>query len=394
VAPLQKNNIDLAPDTPTKLITATQNTSYKQNLAMKYPKVIIIILNWNGWVDTIECLESVYRTRYPNYEVILVDNNSQDESISKIKEFAEGKIKPESAYFRYDPSNKPLTVQEYSNNEIDALDRTPQNHFHLGKTSRLLIIRNEENYGFAKGNNIAILHALKALEPGYVLLLNNDTVIQEDALGRLVEAAELSDRIGIAGPEIRPYDDPSTVAQLGGRMNFISGLPMPYTLRDIDQAKYQSPFEVGFLSGTALLIRRDVFLKIGLLDPNLFIIAEETDFEMRAQQAGYKLLCVPQSKVFHKLSVSLKKTPYTTIYYAGRNRVIFLRRYSSKTNLILFLLHLFLKEHPHFIVERMRKRTSTPCGGKAISKMVTGILDGFRFEPQDLSYLPANLDLK
>jgi len=361
---------------------------------MKCPRVVIIILNWNGWEDTIECLESVYRTRYPDYEIILVDNNSQDESITKIKEFAEGKIEPKSAYFRYDPNNKPLTVQEYSNSEINVLEKIPQNHFDVRKNSRLLIIRNEDNYGFAKGNNIAIQHALKTLEPEYILLLNNDTAIKEDALGWLVEAAERDDRIGIIGPEIRWYDDPSKIAQLGGHMRSISGVPVAYTLSDVDQAKYPNPFEVGWLSGTALLIRRDVFREIGLLDSDLFITYEETDFEMRAQQAGYKLLCVPQSKVFHKLSASLKKAPYTMIYYSARNRIIFFRRYASKITFIPYFLYLFFFWHRQAIADKLRNSDSTPCGKKAVFTMVTGMLDGFRFEPEDLSYLPANLDLK
>ena len=102
------------------------------------------------------------------------------------------------------------------------------------------------------------------------MLLNNDTVIQEDALGRLVEAAELSDRIGIAGPEIRPYDDPSTVAQLGGRMNFISGLlHVLYTSRyQIKHTKAHS--KSVFCRGPRFTLEETFSFKIGLLDPNLF----------------------------------------------------------------------------------------------------------------------------
>ena len=77
-----------------------------------FPRVSIIILNWNGWRDTIECLESLYRITYPNYDVIVVDNGSRDDSVQKIKEYCEGKIEVNSKFFKYDPSNKPTKVFE------------------------------------------------------------------------------------------------------------------------------------------------------------------------------------------------------------------------------------------------------------------------------------------
>ena len=84
------------------------------------PKVSIIILNWNGWEDTIECLESLYQITYPNYDVIVVDNGSEDDSIEKIKEYAEGKVRVESKFFEYDSRNKPIKIMEYTRGEAEA----------------------------------------------------------------------------------------------------------------------------------------------------------------------------------------------------------------------------------------------------------------------------------
>jgi len=83
------------------------------------PKVSIIILNWNGWKDTIECLESVYQITYPNYNVIVVDNGSEDESIEKIREYCKGKIKVESKFFEYNLGNKPIKIIEYTREEAE-----------------------------------------------------------------------------------------------------------------------------------------------------------------------------------------------------------------------------------------------------------------------------------
>ena len=83
-------------------------------MAETYPKVSVIILNWNGWTDTIECLESVYQINYSNYDIIVIDNNSKNESVERIKDYAEGKIKVNSTFFDYDSKNKPIKVTEFT----------------------------------------------------------------------------------------------------------------------------------------------------------------------------------------------------------------------------------------------------------------------------------------
>ena len=167
-----------------------------------FPRVSIIILNWNGWKDTIECLESLYKITYPNYDVIVVDNGSKDDSVEKIKAYANGEIKVESKFFKYNPKNKPIKVFEVS--EEDArygrFKRTLYNKFDVNR--RMILIRNKDNYGFTGGNNIAIQFALNVLNPDYVLLLNNDTVVDRNFLSELVKVAESDNRIGVLQPKI------------------------------------------------------------------------------------------------------------------------------------------------------------------------------------------------
>ncbi|MCE5214153.1 MAG: glycosyltransferase, partial [Methanobacterium sp.] len=105
---------------------------------METPKVTIVIVNWNGWEDTIECLKSLYHVNYTNFNIIIVDNHSQDDSVKKIKDYIENK--------------------------------------------KLILIVNDENYGFAEGNNIGIRYAQKNFNPDYILLLNNDTIVDKEFL--------------------------------------------------------------------------------------------------------------------------------------------------------------------------------------------------------------------
>jgi GT2 family glycosyltransferase len=117
---------------------------------MKNPKVSIIILNWNGWKDTIECLESLYQINYNNYEVILVDNDSKDESIEKIKEWAKGNIEVNSKFFKYNKKNKPIKVFEYSKEELEN-NKYLKNKTKLDKLKsdkKLFLLKNDNNYGY------------------------------------------------------------------------------------------------------------------------------------------------------------------------------------------------------------------------------------------------------
>ncbi len=131
------------------------------------PKVSIIILNWNGWEDTLECLESLYQITYPNseaisvnalrvsgkgcYDVIVVDNGSEDESVEKIREYCKGKIKVESKFFEYSCENKPIKIIEYRREEAEAEGGKEKEIDDLPSNRKLILIKNEKNYGFAEG---------------------------------------------------------------------------------------------------------------------------------------------------------------------------------------------------------------------------------------------------
>jgi len=311
---------------------------------MDAPRVSIIILNWNGWKDTIECLESLYRIDYPNYDVIVVDNGSQDDSIQKIKEYAKGKIEVNSKFFKYNPNNKPIKVFEVNENEAKQgkFNRPLYEKFDVDR--RMILIKNKKNYGFTGGNNIGMKFALSVLNPDYVLLLNNDTVVEKDFLKELVKVAESDEKIGIVGPKIYYYDyngRSDIIQSAGAKINLRTGANHIIGRYEIDVGQYDEAKEVDYVSGACLLVKSGVLKKVGLLDPEYFTYWEETDLCMRVKKAGYKILYAPQAKIWHKESVSWKKSKPVRIYYLNRNKFLFIRKHTTQKQFIAFLIYFF-----------------------------------------------------
>lgn len=292
---------------------------------MGFPRVSIVILNWNGWEDTIECLESIYRIDYPHYDVIVVDNGSTDDSVQKIKSYAQGMVEVSSEFFVYNPYNKPIKVFELS--EIEAkqakFDRPLYNKFDIDR--RLILIKNERNYGFSEGFNIGIKFALGVFNPDYILLLNNDTVVSKEFLTELVKVLEHRSDIGIATPFIHFYNNPEKIQMGGERIRW--GI-IPYSKK----LWYKDTREVidncEFATGVALCVRSQMLPVVGFLDDTKLLLAD-IDFHLRAIKAGYKVATVRKSKVFHKVSATAKKVPDIIVYYGVRDGIIIRKQHLS-----------------------------------------------------------------
>jgi len=298
------------------------------------PRVSIIILNWNGWQDTIECLESVYQITYPNYDVIVVDNGSENESVEKIKEYAMGKLPVESNFSEYSRKNKPIYVIEYSKEEAELGIKEDRYDLDLPSNKRLILISNRENYGFAEGNNIGIRYSLTCFNPEYVLLLNNDTVVKNDFLNNLIsEASSNSQNVGIFGPKIFYYNfegRKDVIWSAGGFFNMWSGIRTTRHYRSIDCNDVSYPLDVDFVSGAALLIHQNVIKTIGLLDSDYFTYTEDIDWCCRAKKNGYRIRYVPSSLVWHKVSMSTgAENSAFSQYLIVRNSVLFMRKNAS-----------------------------------------------------------------
>jgi GT2 family glycosyltransferase len=311
---------------------------------IKSPKVEIIILNWNGWKDTLECLESVYRINYPNYEVIVVDNGSENESIEKIREYCRGEIVIKSKLLPdiADPCKKPIIIIEFTKEELD-LDNAKNDKIEaLFPNRKLILIKNDKNYGFAEGNNIAIKYALNALNSDYLLLLNNDTVVDKELLWESIKVAETDKKIGIIGPKIYYYDfrgRTDVINLAGGVINLWRGQTYRIGVNEIDKGQYDEIRKVDYVEGSSLLIKKQVIDKIGLIDSSYFAYWEEIDFCMRGSKVGYWSMYVPKARIWHKISSSVESSQ--KIYFLTRNRFLFTKKFSTNSQYVSFLFYFF-----------------------------------------------------
>lgn len=356
----------------------------KKNIR-KWPKVAIIILNWNGWKDTIECLESVFRNTYPNYQVIVVDNGSADGSIEKIKAWAEGKqevLTPESTHPLYHLSHPPVkksipyiyyTREEAEKGGDIALEEKVTKEWkeqrksdskELNPTSPypLIFIQTDENLGFAGGSNVGIKYILGKDGFKYVWLLNNDTVIDKNALIEMIRLGENNEKIGMVGSKLLYYKKPNTIQALGGS-NKIAWNTFGKHVCDFkeDQFEFNNDFEIkGYICGASLLVKKKVIEAVGIIDENYFMLTEDLDWCFRTLKKSWKLFYSGGSKVWHKFGASMKKNnigksflgrrstrfPISRFimnkYYFTRGYLHFQKKFNSKY-FIISCIYLFFK---------------------------------------------------
>lgn len=261
---------------------------------IRHPLVYIIVLNWNGWRDTLACVESCRKLTWPNFRIVVVDNGSTDGSEAMLRD----------------------------------------------RLHDVEIIQSGANLGFAGGNNVGIRRALDA-GADYVWLLNNDAEAAAEALGALVEAIEAVPGAGMASSKIYLYDDPQ-------KLDFAGGLWEKGRLRrrllganQLDRGQFDEPGERSSVSGCSLLVSARMIQEVGLMDESYFLYWEDTEWCARAQQKGYRILFAPKSHVWHKVSASTGKNSFAQYYYFVRNGFSFLRQYDPLL-LPVFALNNFL----------------------------------------------------
>lgn len=270
------------------------NQKRETSLEMKCPKVSIIVLNFNGEEDTMECLESLKKINYPNCEIILVDNGSTDGSVESLK-----KTYPE-----------------------------------IG------IIENGSNLGFSEGNNEGIRKAMEN-KTDYILMLNNDTIVDPGFLAKLIKAAERDSKIGVVGPVIYHYNDANKIQSAGSRVSLKTGECSLIKEDRIIKDNSKEPYDVDYVVGCALLAKSKLFEEIGELNKAYFAYWEETDWCFRVRKRGYKVLCVPGAKIWHKGGATSKKTSGFTEYHMGRNMFWFMKTHATRKQYTIFLIYFF-----------------------------------------------------
>lgn len=242
-------------------------------------KVYIIVLNWNGFEDTLECLKSIHCLSYQNYNIVVVDNGSEDDSVSKIK-----------------------------------------NIF-----NNIIIIENRKNIGYAGGNNVGIKYALDN-NADYIWILNNDTTVDKHALTAMVDLANEDPTIGMVGSKILNYNKKGIIEFVGGRLSLCDGKTLHIGYNEKDTGQYDELTCTDYITGASLLVSASVIKDVGLMAEDYFLYYEETDWCVRARNRGYKLTISPKSIVYHKVSMSTSRTNNLLLYYMTRNRLFFLER--------------------------------------------------------------------
>ncbi len=265
-------------------MSASNANTVSRTTTSTTPRVTIVVLTWNGKALTLACLESLASLEYESAAVIVVDNGSSDGTADAVR----------GAY-----------------------------------GSRVTIIENSCNLGFAAGNNIGIRRGL-ADGADLVLLLNNDTTVDPSLVRHLVDVIRSSNDIGIVGPKIYYASPPDRIWFAGGEVFLWRGTSRHIGIREREAGRYDTTRDVDYITGCALMARREVFEAIGDLDPVFSAYYEDTDFCMRARRAGFRVVYVPSGKVWHKISASTGgQLGAAKISRKLRSTFVFLRRYAS-----------------------------------------------------------------
>jgi GT2 family glycosyltransferase len=313
------------------------------------PKISIVIVNWNGKKYIRQCLRSIIASNYPKdkLEIIVVDNASNDGSDQIIaREFPE-----------------------------------------------VILIRNEQNLGFCEANNIGIRHS----KGNVIVLLNNDTFVHNEWLNEIVKIIN-DPHVGIVGCRLL-YPDGKIIQSCGCKELFPGYWIHIAAGLTIDEFRMEKEFEVDYVCGAAMAVKRELFDKIGLLDSRFFSYVEDVDICYRARSAGYKVIIAPKAIVYHHSSASWKKFPLKRFLLDYRNRFFFIyKNYPKK--LLRYVLGYPIKIHINCITKLSKERNSNskitsrlPCEEASILKHILTeyILNTFFFT---LSFIIAPYYIK
>jgi GT2 family glycosyltransferase len=264
-------------------------------LKVKNPWVTIIVLNYNGLTDTRACINSVLKTKYPNYRILLIDNGSkQNEAEILKKEF----------------TNKKVLFKRFNTN--------------LGFTGAL--------------NKVA-----EKIFTKYIVFLNNDTLITPDWLNYLVNEAQSDNAIAACGSKVLLMDSPKEFDYSGAAGGFIDKYGYPFTRGRIfyttekDEGQFDKNRDIFWVSGVCMLVRRKFFTGVGMFDNSFFIYMEEIDICWRFLQMGYKIRSVPKSVIYHKVAATARRNMFAKIFYEHRNNLIMITKNFSNHDLLVIL---------------------------------------------------------
>jgi GT2 family glycosyltransferase len=297
---------------------------------MTHSHVTAIVVNWKLREETLKCLRSLEQLDHP-CRIIVVDNGSSDGSADYI-------------------------TCHFPQAELVALP---------------------SNIGFAAACNRAITHALKDTTCEYVFLFNNDAVIHPHAISELLRAAKVHPQAGILGPKMYYSDRPNTLWYAGARRRWGVLAAADTGRGQIDLGQFDTLRQVDYVFGTAMLIHRSVFERIGLFDEGFFLYLEDLDFCLRAQAAGFSLLFVPQAQIWHQGSASTSHNPAMRKYHTVKSTSYFLRKHTSLASSLPVIIFWMLVLFRDILIDLAQGKSSV------IQLYWAGLIDGL---VGDISY--------
>ena len=256
------------------------------------PLVYIILVNYNGYKDTIECVNSLKKISYKNYKIVVVDNASSDNSVE-------------------------ILMEELSN---------------------CMIIESKKNIGFAGGNNLGIKYALNH-NADYIMLLNNDTIVESQFLNDMINSFNVNNKIGIVGCKIMYYPEKNIIWYGGGYIDWFKFIGTHYGMGQVDKGQYDNEKEIDFMTGCCMLIKREVFRKVGLLSEDYFMYFEDVDFCVKVKNAGFVIWYNSEAVIYHKVGLSSGGEESSfSIEWCTRNRLLFMDKYKNNVNKFSLIL--------------------------------------------------------
>lgn len=307
------------------------NAGVSDNGQSSISHVVIVVLNWNNYKDTKECLESIQKVEYPSFEVLVVDNGSTDGSGDRI------------------------------NDEFEWCD----------------VIFTDENLGYSAGMNVGIEAALDS-DADYVLLLNNDTIVEPDFLAPLVETAEAHERVAIVSCITRFFEN--------GEIQSAGRYFRPFRVRapHYREPQAESPYEVDCVSGAVTLLDIEFVRREGGLEEAYFIGPDDVELGLRAQRLGWRVMVTPESEIYHKHAATASSGTPFRYYHSTRGRLHLASEYLSVSTKVIFYAF-FIARH----TAKAAEWTASSDRGMVWAAL-RAIIDHLRKKPASGSYSPPS----
>lgn len=313
-----------------------QSHSIAHKVLTRCPKVYVVLVNYNSWEDTVECVKSLLLSSYENFQILIVDNNSTNNSIQEIGKWLKNN-RSSGCDLNYKAEKHQLNFAA-TNTFLESF-RT--NSSPIGRD--VVFLSSKKNLGFAGGNNVGLEYIHRKDDADYVWILNNDTVVKNDSIEKQVNYTEknLDKRIGVLGSKVLYYHDPRFIQCIGGSSyNRWTGYSKQIGNRELDNGQYDvTKVKPDLIIGASMLITKEFLKIINYFDENYFLYFEEQDIAKLAFCNKFSLDYAIESVVYHKEGRTIGagkvqgKTTFSDFYY-NRSKILFTYKYYGYINRI------------------------------------------------------------